>query len=92
LVKFILNGEQVGVITFPITEAGTNSNASFMIENNSENEIELLFWSDDGEVTAESHPRYLHPHETKPAKLTFSPSKDRPDSLHTKWGFREIIN
>jgi len=91
LVKFLMNGEEVGAIQFPITEAGTTSSTSFMIQNNTEDNVELVFWSDDGEMTAESYPKHLAPHESKPAKLLFSPNKERPDALHTKWGFRELI-
>jgi len=91
LVKILMNGEEVGSVQFPITEAGTTSAASFMINNDTESSVELSFWSEDGEVTAESYPKHLDPHESKPAKLLFSPSKDRPDELNTRWGFRELI-
>ena len=62
-----------------------------MIENTSEDPVELIFFSDDGDMTPDNVPTKLAPRETLPAKLTFSPSKERNDALNTKWGFREII-
>jgi hypothetical protein len=91
LVKFLQNDEEIGTLQFPITEVGTTTTASFMIENNSEDNVELIFYSDDGDVNAESYPKRLLPRESQLAKLTFSPSKDRNDPLNTRWGFREII-
>jgi hypothetical protein len=91
LVKFIVNGEESGSVQFPITEVGTTSSVSFQIHNNSEDDVELSFWSDDGDMKAESYPTRLKPRETKPAKLLFSPAHDRPDALKTKWGFKELI-
>ena len=91
MVKFLQNGEEIGTIQFPITEAGTSSIVSFMIENNSEDNAELIFFSEDGDMKAESYPSRLRPRETLPAKLIFSPTKDRNDALNTKWGFREIL-
>ena len=91
MVRFIQNGEETGEVRFPITETGTSSTVSFMIENDSEDNAELIFFSEDGDLTAESYPTKLKPRETLPAKLIFSPAKDRNDSLNSKWGFREIL-
>lgn len=91
MVKFLQNGVETGTVQFPITEAGTTSTVSFTIENNSEDNVELIFFSEDGDMKAESYPRKLVPRESQSAKLTFSPSKDRNDALNTRWGFREII-
>lgn len=92
MVKFLQNGEQIGTVQFPITEVGTSSTVSFMIENNSEDNVELIFFSDDGDMTIDGNfNNHLKPRETQTAKLTFSPGKDRPDSLNTSWGFREVV-
>jgi len=94
LVRYIQNGEEITraeQIQFPITEEGTFSTLSFMIENNSEEPIELIFWSNDGDLKPVNYPKTLKPRETQQAKLQFSPPVDRPDSLKTKWGFREIV-
>jgi len=92
LVKFFQNGEEIGTLQFPITEAGTSTSISFMIENTSQvDDVELIFFSEDGDMTADNYPQHLKPRESKQAKIVFSPTKERPDSLHTKWGFREIV-
>ena len=91
MVKFLQNGEEIGTVQFPITEAGTTSIVSFMIENNSEDDVELIFFSEDGDMTIDNFDKHLKPRETRTAKLKFSPSKDRPDSLKGKWGFREVV-
>lgn len=91
MVRFLQNGEEIAKVQFPITETGTTSTVSFMIENNSEDDVELIFWSDDGDMTIREFPKHLRPREIKGATMMFSPSKDRPDALNTKWGFREII-
>ena len=91
MVRFLQNGDDIGNVQFPITEVGTSSTVSFMVENNSEDDVELIFYSEDGDMTASNYPKHLKPREVKPAKLVFSPLKNRPDSLKTKWGFREIV-
>lgn len=78
-------------ITFPITELGASSSVSVMIENESVTDpVELIFFSDDGDITTDKPTIKLSPKESVQTKLTFSPPKDRPDSLKTTWGYREI--
>ena len=78
-------------ITFPITELGTSTSVSIMIENESvADPVELIFYSDDGDISTDKPTIKLSPTESTQAKLTFSPPKDRPDSLRTSWGYREI--
>lgn len=91
MVKFLQNGEEIGTVQFPITEVGTSSTVSFMIENNSEDDVELIFFSEDGDMTIDNFDKHLKPRETRTAKLSFSPTMDRPDSLKANWGFREVV-
>lgn len=93
MVKFHQNGEEITseALKFPITELGTATTVSFMIENDSEDNAEYIFYSDDGDLTAVDYPKHLKPRETYQAKIQFSPPLDRPDSLHTTFGFREIL-
>lgn len=78
-------------VKFPITETGKSSNISILIENNSVvDNVELIFFSDDGDMGTDTPTIHLKPSESIQTKLIFSPAKDRPDSLRTNWGWREI--
>lgn len=91
MVKFIQNGEEIGTVKFPITEVGTSTTISFTIENVLENNIELIFFSEDDDLVIGEYPQRLSPQETAQAQLIFSPKQDRPVPLQASWGFREII-
>lgn len=94
MVRFIQNGKEIKdseAIQFPITEVGKSSTVSFTIENNTDENVELAFWSDDGDLKPVVFPQFLKPGESQGAQVKFSPPLDRPDSLNTHWGFREIL-
>ncbi len=91
MLKFLQNGEETGDIQFPITEVGTTSRLSLMIKNVSIDPTHIIFYSEDGDMTIdESYPRIINAGESHQVTLIFSPTQDRPDSLKTKWGFREV--
>ena len=89
----MMNGEEVFQETplkFPITPVGESSIVKLLIENNSEDDIELLPFVEDKEVVIECK-KYLKPRESYVATYTFSPSQSRTHSLNTPIGFREFI-
>lgn len=91
MLKFLQNGEEIGDIQFPITEVGTTSKMQIMIENVSIDPTHIIFYSEDGDMSIqEDYPRVLQAGESSQVTLLFAPSKNRPDSLKTKWGFREV--
>ena len=95
MAKFIQNGEEISTIQFPITEINTTSTVSFTVENEFMNKVELVFFSEDKDVTINDVSIVLDAHESKHVTLSFFASDDRFNSLtpalKSGWGFREII-
>jgi hypothetical protein len=97
LARFFQNGSPVDEIIFPMTEIGKSTTVGLTIENNFENEVELIFWSNDNDLTIqEGFDKRLRPAQSTNIKLIFSPKEDRFNSvtpaLNTDWGFREIVH
>jgi len=91
LVNFFINEEKVERIHFPITEVGTTSTVTMIIENDLDEGVELIPFVSDKDVEIIEYPRRLKSQEQGTSVWKFSPTKDRLNSLNTECGFREII-
>ena len=95
MVRFIVNGETVDEIRFPITPVGKESKLTVILENEFADNIELIPFSNDPDVNIVEWPQKLNPLETGKAVWKFTPSADRfkegrKISLDTETGFQEI--
>jgi len=91
MVRVMINGEDVTeTIKFPITPVGETSTVKMIVENNSEDDIELLPFIEDKDVKVD-YKRFLAPREKMEAVWSFSPSLTRQRALNTSIGFRELI-
>ncbi len=92
MVKCYVNGELVEKIRFPITKVGESSNVVMTIENDTvADNIELIPYTEDKEVTITEYPRNLGVGESGKVIWKFSPSKERNESLDCEFGFKELI-
>lgn len=102
MVRFYNNGAEVGIdakdkdpITFPITEIGSSSTLSIIVENDSEEFIELIPYVNDKDVQIQDYPQKLGPREKGNATWIFTPKPERLQeerrSLRTTCGFKEIV-
>ena len=96
MVKFFLNGEQITELRFPITEVGTFSDITMMLENEFSDFMELIPVIGDNDVQIIEFPRRLKPREQAKTVWRFTPSQERLQqgkkvSLDTECGFRQIL-
>jgi len=92
MVRCYVNGELVEKIRFPITKVGESSNIVMTVENDTiADNIELIPFTEDKEVTIIEYPRKLAVREKGKVVWRFSPSKDRNQSLDCEFGFKELI-
>jgi hypothetical protein len=95
LVRFYNNGTEIETIQFPITEVGTSSTVKVTIENDSEEHIELIPYTNDKDVTITDYPKQLGPRESGHSTWVFEPAAERLQeerrALKTTCGFKEII-
>ena len=83
MVRFTINGEDVtDVVKFPITPVGESTSITMIVENNSEDEIELLPFIEDKDVHVD-YKRFLKPREKMEAVWSFQPSTNRQHALNT---------
>ena len=92
MVKSYVNGELVEKIRFPITKVGESSTIVMTVQNDTDGDnIELIPYTEDKEVTIVEYPRKLGIHEKGKVIWKFSPSKERNRSLDCEFGFKELI-
>jgi len=92
MVNCYVNGEIVSKIRFPITKVGESSNIVMTVENTLvADNIELIPYTEDKEVTITKYPRKLKVGESGEVIWKFSPNKDRNRSLDCEFGFKELI-
>lgn len=95
MVRFYNNGELIETIQFPITEVGTTSTVTILVENDSEEHIELLPYVNDKDVKIHDYPKHLGPRESATSTWIFEPAPERLQeekrALKTTCGFKEII-
>lgn len=91
MVKYYINGELVENIRFPVTDVGAESVVTMLIENDHGENIELVPYVGDNEVSIVEYPRILHPGEKGKSVWIFTPNKEREKSLSTMCGFKEIL-
>ena len=94
LVKLYVNGELIEKIRFPITEVGTKSTVIMTVENDLLEDVELIPFVGDRDVTVMEYPRRLAAGEKGKAAWVFSPIEARYEtkkpSLSCECGFKEI--
>jgi len=77
LVKYYINNEQVPRIRFPITEIGEKSTITVMIENEWHEDVELIPYVEDTEVTIKEYPKKMKAREKKKSVWEFAPTEKR---------------
>jgi len=100
LVKYYINNELVDRIRFPVTELYEKSILNVIVENEYYEDIELIPYIGDLEVTVTDYPKRLKPKERANSVWTFAPTERRLKnveglpkqvSLNCECGFKEII-
>lgn len=90
----MFNGEELSEsnnVRFPITSVGQTSSVKVLVENNSEEDIELIPYVIDEQVKIKDYKQFLKPRESMLTTLEFSPDIKREISLNTPIGFRTLI-
>ena len=100
MVKYYINNELVEEIRFPITEINEKSTLNVIVENEYYEDIELIPYVGDMEVSIESYPKRLKPKERASSVWVFAPTEKRLKnvegiprqiSLNCECGFKEIV-
>ena len=100
MVKYYINNELVEDIRFPITTINEKSTLNVIVENEYYEDVELIPFTGDLEVSIKSYPKRLQPKERGNSVWVFAPTEKRLKnvegmpaqvSLKTKCGFKELI-